>query len=237
MIDPARSTVVAWYDALPEGLDRLVARVRSLASAVLGAAFAPRDPAQVHATLIGLERAAAPFDPGPLAAHLRAALTPPLTVQFGGFARADRRMLSRGLPLHDRGFGVRGPGGEAERPTGAPDGGRPAPSLRDGRVVLVGWPVVDGVPGAGLADVRQGCTAFGVTHRYGRDPDVHLVLGDVAAASAERTGALEAAVRHELAAAAVRVQLRADDLSLVTYDDPALPRASTSWRPLRPPGR
>ena len=36
----------------------------------------------------------------------------------------------------------------------------------------------------------------------------------------------------ELAAAAVQVPLSADDLSLVTYADTALPRASTSWRPL-----
>jgi hypothetical protein len=112
-----------------------------------------------------------------------------------------------------------------------PGGDRPRPQHRR-------RPVRRAARGPGpLADVRQGCVALGVTHRYGRDPDVHLVIGDVAAAPAERTGALEAAVRRELAAGPVRVTLGADDLSLVAYDDPALSRASTSWRPLRPSDR
>ena len=207
LIDAARSTVVAWYDALPDSLAQLVTRVQDAATGFLGPAFAPRDPAQVHSTLIGLERAPDPFDPGPLAAHLRAVLARPLTIQFGGFALSDRRLLSRGLPLHDRGF-----------------------SMRDGRAVLMGWPVDGDVPRAVLADVRQGCAAFGVTHRYGLDPDVYLVVGDVT--STAGAGRLEAAVRSELASAAVRVPLAAPDLCLVTYDDPALPRASTSWTPL-----
>lgn len=210
-MNPARSTVVAWYERLPDDLDRLVARIQALAAARLGAAFAARDPAQVHATLIGLERAPDPFDPEPLAAHLHAVLAPPLTIQFGGFAPSDRRMLSRDRPLHDRGFG-----------------------LRDGRAVLMGWPVVEGDPCSALADVRTGCGAFGVTHRYGPDPDLYLVVGDVVAHPPD--GPLEAAaVRDELSRTAVRVELCADDLSLVTYDDPALPRASSSWRPLRTP--
>ena len=36
----------------------------------------------------------------------------------------------------------------------------------------------------------------------------------------------------ELAATAVFVPLSVADLSLVTYDDTTLPRASTTWRPL-----
>jgi hypothetical protein len=210
-VDPTRSTVVAWYDVLPDGLAELVARVQAVAREVLGGGVAPRDLAQVHATLIGLERACGPFDPGPLAAHLHALLARPLTVQFGGFARSDRRLLSRGRLLHERGF-----------------------TVRDGRAVLMGWPVVDGVPCLDLAHVRQSCAALGVTHRYGADPDVYLVVADVAPGIG--TDGLEAVVRRELASTAVRVPLDAHDLCLVTYDDPALPRASTSWRPLVPRG-
>jgi hypothetical protein len=211
LIDPTRSTVVAWYDELPDGLARLVARVQATAATVLGAAFAARDPAQVHATLIGLERAAAPFDPGPLAAHLHATLARPLTVQFGGFAPGERRLVSRGLPLHDRGF-----------------------SVRDGRAVLMGWPVDGDVPRPDLADVRTGCAAFGVLHRYGVDPDVYLVIGDVVG-EAPRLDGVEATVRGMLADDPVGVPLSVHDLCLATYDDPALPRASTSWTPLRQP--
>jgi hypothetical protein len=204
-IDPTRSTVVAWYDPLPEALEQLVARIHAVGEAFLGTAFVPRAPAQIHATLIGLERAARPFDPAPLAAHLHTVLAQPLTIQFGGFPRDDRRLVSRGSPLHDRTF-----------------------SVRDGRAVLMGWPVVDGIPSPILADVRDGCATLDVTHRYGRDPDVYLVLADVA----EGCAPLEAALRAELAATAVHVPLSATDLCLVTYDDPALPRASSSWRPL-----
>ena len=134
--------------------------------------------------MIGLERAPDPFDPAPLAEHLRAVLAPPFAIQFGGFVPSDRRMLSRGLPLHDRTFG-----------------------LRDGRAVLMGWPIVDGDPCSDLADVRAGCAALGVTHRYGHDPDVYLVVGDLVAVPSERLGALEEAVRAELAREAVRVRL------------------------------
>jgi hypothetical protein len=208
-IDPSRSTVVAWYDRLPGDLDRLVARIHGSAVAALGGAFAPRDPAQVHATVIGLERAASPFDPGPLAAHLHAALARPLTVRFG-FAPSEVRLRSRERTPYERSF-----------------------AAGSGLAVLVGWPVVDGVPDTRLADVRDGCAALGVTHRYGRDPDVHLVVGDVAEAPPARVAALEATVRRALADRPVRVPLSIDDLSLVTYADPALPRASTRWRPLR----
>ena len=158
--DPSRSTVVAWYETLPEDLALLVERVQVGAGRLLGDTFTPRDPAQVHATLIGLESAPAPFDPAPLAAHLREALSPPWTIRFGGFAPGDRRLLSRGLPLHERMVGVYG-----------------------SKVVLIGWPVVDGEPQRILAELRLRCAEFGVTHRYGDDPDVYLVLGEVAGAS------------------------------------------------------
>lgn len=206
--DPACSTVVAWYDALPEALARLTARLQAAAVDELGDAFAPRHCEQVHATLVGLERVTGPFDPGPLAAHLRAVLARPVTVQFGGFGPTDRRMLSRRRTLHERGF-----------------------AAHCGRVVLMGWPVVDGIPRDDVAVIRDGCGALGVTHRYGSDPDVYLVIGDVAPGT--RVDRLEAAVRDDLARAPVQVPLSADDLCLVTYADTTLPRPSTSWRPLR----
>jgi hypothetical protein len=203
--DPSRSTVVAWYDTLPDHLALLVGQVQASADRLLGNAFTARVPAQVHATVIGLERAPAPFDLSPLAAHLRAALSPPWTIRFGGFPAGDRRLLSRGLSLHDRTFGVYGE-----------------------KVVLVGWPVVAGAPQRTLADARRSCADLGVTHRYGDDPDVYLVVGEAAGVPTERV----AAVRRKLALGGVDVTLSFDDLSLVTYDDPALPRASTTWRPL-----
>ena len=204
--DPSRSTVVAWYETLPDELALLVERVQVGAGQLLGDTFTPRDPTQVHATLIGLESAAAPYDPAPLAAHLREALSPPWTIRFGGFTPSDRRWRSRGLPLHERMVGVYG-----------------------SKVVLIGWPVVDDVPQRILAELRLRCAEFGVTHSYGDDPDVYLVLGEVTGGP---TAHVVSVIRHELAATPVFVPLSVADLSLVTYDDTTLPRASTTWRPL-----
>ncbi|HSU11033.1 MAG TPA: hypothetical protein VLK57_17680 [Pseudonocardia sp.] len=203
--DPSRSTVVAWYDTLPDDLAVLVEQVQASAGRLLGDAFTARDPAQVHATVIGLERAPAPFDLSPLVAHLRAALSTPWTIRFGGFPPRDRRLLSHGLSLHDRTFGVYGDS-----------------------VVLVGWPVDGGAPRRTLADARLSCADLGVTHRYGDDPDVYLVVGKATGVVTRHV----APVRRDLALRGVDVALSFDDLSLVTYADPALPRASTTWRPL-----
>jgi hypothetical protein len=204
--DPSRTTVVAWYDTLPDDLAPLVEQAQTTAARLLGAAFTARRPEQVHATLVGLELAHGPFDPVPLAAHLSTALSPPWTIRFGGFLPEDRRYRSRGLPLYERAFGVYGT-----------------------KAVLVGWPLVDGAPTRALAELRSSCAGFGVVHRYGDDPDVYMVIGEVADAPADHA---VKAVREELAATPVHVPLAADDLSLVTYADTALPRASTSWRPL-----
>jgi len=204
--DPSRSTVVAWYETLPAALALLVERVQAGAGRLLGDTFTPRDPAQVHATLIGLERAPAPFDPAPLAAHLRTALSPPWTIRFGGFTPGDRRLLSRGLSLHERMFGVYGT-----------------------KVVLIGWPVVGGEPQRTLAELRLRCADFGVTHSYGDDPDAYLVLGEVTGPPGAHVTSV---IRRELAAGAADVPLSEADLALVTYDDTTLPRASTIWHSL-----
>jgi hypothetical protein len=206
IVDPSRTTVVAWYDTLPDSLALLVDRVQAAANRLLGDAFTARAPEQVHATLIGLEQAVAPFDSRPLAAHLHAALSPPWTIRFGGFAPDDRRYLSRDLPLHDRGFGAYGT-----------------------KAVLVGWPVVGDTPTRALAELRLSCADLGIIHRYGDDPDVYMVIGDVIGIPAAE--AVQGVCR-ELASVPLNVPLSADDLSLVTYVDTALPRASTSWCPL-----
>ena len=97
------------------------------------------------------------------------------------------------------------------------------------KVVLVGWPLVGGEPQRILAELRLRCAEFGVTHSYGDDPDVYLVLGEVTGAPTARVASV---LRHELAATPVYVPLSMADLSLVTYDDNTLPRTSTTWCPL-----
>lgn len=223
-VDATRSSIVAFYDALPAPLAGLVAHLQRVAAAELGATFTPRPAEQVHATVIGLETAPEPaadrsrFDARPLLDHLVRTFTErPLEIQFGGRSPTDRRLLSRGAALHDRTF-----------------------LIRPSDVVLIGWPadVAAGwAPLAVLAELRRGCERFGVRHRYhvdpaSSDPDAYLVIGRVTGADERHAAALRARVCRELAAAPVRVSMRARDLSLVEYVDTALPLASTRRLPL-----
>jgi hypothetical protein len=225
-VDATRSSIVAFYDALPPALAALVTHLQLLAGGGLGSAFMPRPLEQVHATVIGLETASgrdgsdrARFDARPLAAHLLRSFTDrPLDIQFGGFGAADRRLLSRGACPHDRTFLV-----------GPSD------------VVLIGWPVDvasnPALPLAALADLRRSCEPLGARHRYhvepgSSDPDAYLVIGLVTDPDERRNDALGALVRRELATRAVRVPMRPHDLSLVEYADTALPVASTRRLPL-----
>lgn len=214
IVDATRSSIVAYYDAMPAALGEVIRRVQGRAAEFLGAGFTPRPMAEVHATVIGLESSGdRRFDVGPLAGHLvRELADNPLEIRFGGFATDSGQLTSRDAPLHDRTFLVRG-----------------------GNVVLVGWPVLGGAASPVLADIRRGCEPFGVVHRYHRqpgasDPDVYLVVGRAATGETE---ALEAAVRRELGGAGVRVPMGPDDLGLVEYAETTLPLASTRLRPLR----
>ena len=138
VVNPRSATAsLPWYERLPHGLHRLVARIQALATASLGASSAARDPAQVHATLIGLERAPDPSDPVTLAEHLRAVLAPPFVIQFGGFVPLTVAAPSRGLPAARPHMFCPRPGG------------------------TTGWPIVRlGQPCSDLADVRAGRAAL-----------------------------------------------------------------------------
>lgn len=226
-VDADRSSVVAYYGGPPDPLAELVRRVQRSVTDRLGPAFVPRAPDEVHATVIGLENPVDPepagdrsrFDARPLARHLVRRFTDhPLEIQFGGFPATDRRPVSRGASRYARSLSV-------------------GPEL----VVLIGWPVRDGVGGAEpqpwLAEVRRGCEPLGVRHRYHvgtgvDDPDAHVVLGRVDGGPGPGWDPVQDAARRELAARPVRVPMRAADLGLVEYRDPALPRASTRHRPL-----
>lgn len=227
IVDARRASIVAFYAGLPAALAELVTRLQGQAGDRLGPAFAARPAEQVHATLIGLETPPpshaeadrARFDAGPLLAHLVRTFTEhPLDLQFGGAGRADRRLLSRGSTRYERSFLV----GPAD-------------------VVLIGWPVRDGVGGAvpspELAAIRRGCEPFGARHRYhvepgSHDADAYLVIGRIDGPPGPAAADLGNTVRRRLATDPVRVRLGAEQLSLVEYDDTALPSASTRRRPL-----
>ena len=200
-----RTTIVAWYGDKPPGLAGLIARLQR----ACGAGLTPRPVADVHATIIGLEAAAGDADG--VRQHLAAAFAgEPLEIQFGGFAEADRRLLSWGRPLHERSLGLRGE-----------------------HLVLAGWPVTP-APAPRLAEIRRECERFGFRHKYHRGPgdldaDAYLVLGEFVAPPP--AGFVERLRRDHLADA-LRVPLGVGDVSLVEYTDARLPAATTTARPI-----
>jgi hypothetical protein len=206
------TTVVAFYGPKPAALRTLIGTAQDALGQALGAAFRPRPIDDVHATIIGLEDAPGAADDVAafVGATLRAA---PLDLQFGGFPPGDAGLRSRGLSPYERTLVL---------------GGGPA--------VVIGWPVENGRPTARLGELRRACARFGVVHKYHRgttalDPDAYLVIGDLGPA-VEPVVLAEAgrAVRAAVLDRPTRVRLAQADVSLVRYVDPALPRASSTWR-------
>jgi hypothetical protein len=228
------ATVVAYFgDGKPAPLVAAARAVAGIVADELGAAFQARPRHDVHATIIGLE-AAGPLPPGRELETLSARLpangsgrigvvdylvstfdAEPLIVRFG-FDDRDLGFTSRGRSPHERGVTV----------------------MAD-KVVLVGWPIDPaGNPMDRIDRVRRGAQRFGVTHRYHRDPgstdpDVYLVLGELLGEPepARLSGALDRA-RGCLAASPRRVELGTGQLRLVLYDNPRLPKATTTAIPL-----
>ena len=204
--------MVAWYGAKAAALSTLVEGLQRSAREICGPGFTPRPAADVHATVLGLETpTGARRDLDGLLRHLGQELgRAPLDVQFGGFAADDQRMFSRGATMHDRSLVLQG-----------------------NTVVLVGWPVTP-APSPRLGEIRRRCEQYGFRHKYHRqaedlDADVYLVLGEVP--DPVPPGLVER-LRDAAPAAPVRVRLAADDVSLVEYVDPRLPRATSTTLPM-----
>lgn len=215
-MSPTTSALVAHYDSTPgsasgSALWRLAEGVQGHVAAALGDDFVARDPATVHSTVLGLDDTPVSLH-GPLGARARALLAEqPLRLQAGGWPDTDLPVSSRGRRLHERTL-----------------------SRFGSTLVLLAWPVEDdGAPSTRLDTLRRELVAAGGRHRYPldsehQDPDAHLVIGTLHpdADPAEVDRRLVDA-RGALAAAAYHLVVGPDDLSVVTYDDPSLPRAST----------
>lgn len=230
--DPDSATtaaVVAYYGATaPPGLDDYVAGVQAGLTELLGDAVRPRVVATTHTTVIGLDLLAPWLGSGDLPPDLADRVpadlhgfcrelqsfvdTDDADIRFGGYRDEDGPFSSRGLRLHRRTLGV-------DR----------------GQVVLVGWPVdQDGTATTMLDRWRTRLGEFGVQHRYPLpDPDAHMVIAELdPAADADAVARSLEDLRARLAASSCFVPLRREHLSVVVYDDPTLPLATTRALPL-----
>jgi hypothetical protein len=225
-----QATLVAFYGPKRDPLARLLRACRErLARSLrqLGAqiVFQPYPPAQIHATLLGLEKA-----PGPdlhnrnmeeLRGERRAMRLPellgclrdsgqlPFGVRFGGFGERDDPFRSRGARPYHRSFSIQG---------------RTA--------VVIGWPVQaapDGPPGTlewllRLEELRRGAQRFNVLHRWHREPadvdnDLYLRLGvlDCELAEPQRQQIEEKMRRAMSQLPPATIRISASDLAVVAY--------------------
>jgi hypothetical protein len=215
-------TLVAWYGEKPQALVGLLKRcqdeLRDLIGRLdAGVSFQPYSLAQIHATVLGLERqASSGFENRnfsqfrgsskamrlpPLFEYLAACPHLPLDVRFGGFAEQDVSFLSRSARPYERSF-----------------------SLQGDKAVLIGWPF--GTEGyvRKLEAIRRQAETFHVLHRWHERPsdadnDAYLRLGTLSAEVPEdHRDVVTSAMRRILSAAPpVSVRLAASDLAVVAY--------------------
>lgn len=208
----AAASVVAYYGEKHTELKDLISDAQEHVGRALAGHFCPRDPYEVHATIIGLENPKPGARMGDLLQYLRDEFDQAMTIQFGGFAaRGSDSLRSRGLPLYQRSFTISG-----------------------GDVMLMGWPVQDGDATTALDAVRRQCDGLGFTHKwysdaYPVDPDCYLSLGRlVATVGEEAVEACEQHLREFLSGDGIQVPLAREDVSIVLYEDRSLARASST---------
>lgn len=234
------------WDVLRHCLDGVAA---SLAQHGAGCSFHPYSPAQIHATVVGLERrtrdgfenrnfhvlsgAARRMELSRFFGFLRESDRLPFHAQFGGFAEVDHPFESRGAGPYDRSF-----------------------SVQADIAVVVGWPIGAGRGGAAssltqapaypmvLDDLRCEAQKFNVLHRWHRRPgdvdnDLYLRLGRVdGELRSPQRALIETEMRRRLSASPPAiVRLGISDLSVVSYpaDDQSLAEDRTRAVPLGDP--
>ncbi|GIF52153.1 hypothetical protein DFJ67_7440 [Asanoa ferruginea] len=212
-------SAVAFYGPKKDPLASLLSELQDIVARSLGRAFRPYVLDQIHGTLIALGGASGVNDfyrehrgarkrmdyPAALR-MLTAALTDPLTVQFGGVAE-ELGFSSRGQALRTRCLSEQG-----------------------GSVVIIGWPT-EAFRSSGadrrLDELRRRMISANVLHRYHATPsdvddDLYMVLGHCHGADlTDVTKAVDAG-RGYLAARPTAVTIQMADVSVVAADTPTL---------------
>jgi hypothetical protein len=237
--------LVAYYGSKPEGLAKLILACQKQISETLGDAFHPYELAQIHATLISMERVdestmynltfaerrnqLKEMDFAGFLNFVRTEAAIPFQIQLGGFQAYNYSFTSRGLAPYERSF-----------------------SIQDNKAVLIGWPlckqpqsVSDSVVCQSdlenyrhpmtLDQMRKSFQRFNMLHKYHMNPtdidnDFYLRLGllEPTAINPDVKAALESAIRTAMSSPVpIRLYVSISDLYLVSYVDETLPLKST----------
>jgi hypothetical protein len=224
-----QATLVAFYGPkrgllgrlLRSWQERLGRSIRRLGTQLV---FRPYPLAQIHATLLGLERSAPcgwynrnltelgggapPMRLPELFGFILDSGQLPFDVQFGGFEERDDPFRSRGSRPYRRSFSIQG--------STAVVIGWPVHAARDGGPATREWPLT-------LEELRRSAQRFNVRHRWHRAPadvdnDLYLRLGvlDSELAQAQRE-VVEQEMRRVLSGSPSTVRISASDLAVVAY--------------------
>ncbi len=223
----AQVSLVAFYGPKERRLDGYVAALQDRLCNLLGGAFKPYAPEQVHGTIIGLEgerdgervlnrgylecrgeRRAMDFT-GVLDVVGRESDLLPLNLCLGGFADgADYAFTSRGIHPYKRSFSIQGD-----------------------TAVAMGWPVQGDAYPPSLDRLRRAFNGSNVLHKYhvsdgDVDNDFFFVLGrvDRAVTSEQAIRDTQQDMRRYMSTRdPLILELDRDSLGLVAYSDAALP--------------
>jgi len=256
-----QATLVALYGAKRGALgnllrtwqDRLARSVQRLGA---GIGFRPYPLAQIHATILGLERSARPGlrnrnlqeltgrAPAMRLAELFAFVLEsghlPFDAQLGGFEDREYPFRSRGARPYHRSFSLQGRTavliGWPVRAPRRDDGDRSLATAPDRPTTRAYPPVLD--------ELRRSAQGFNVLHRWHREPadvdnDLYLRLGVLEGELAQsRRDLVEDEMRRASSESPpLLIRLSTSDLAVVSYpaDDETLPIARSEVVPLTDP--
>lgn len=224
-------TLTAFYKEKPNDFFEYIRWCQSLVFKQIAEAFRPYDPAQVHATIVGLEGIRKnhkvyntcygrlgkikEMDLEGLLDCLGDTTLPPLQIRLGGF-RFDHNFSFTSLGQHpyQRSFAIQ----------------------HSGIVVAMGWPAQKlGEFPATLDCLRRSFNQYNILHKYHKtekdvDNDFFFVLGkiDPEAISKGMCERVSEGVREEIAAIEpIYIDITHENLSLVAYENEELPLSTS----------
>ncbi len=221
-------TLVAFYgNASPKALEfqNFITHLQNLIQHRLLGAFTALPVRQIHATFLGVEgivengkifnRNYMDLRGEKKSMHIKSFLKwlkntkrLPIEILFGGIDEAKSYPFnSQGEHLYERSI-----------------------ILKDSKVILIGWPIHNGVYSKSLGNMRRFANRYNILHKYHAtsdlvDNDFYLVIGhiDQNQLNQEQQNNIEKEAREYMERHSFRLTLKKEDLSLISYTDSNLP--------------